>query len=135
MRYRKLDSNGDYSFGRGALNFYIDSSAAVAQAIQTSLNLFQGEWFLDITAGVPWYTQVVGYDTQALYDSLIKDKIKSVEGVLSIISYTSTLDTRARQLDIAVQVSTIFGVVSISQTLAVQTGYGTGGYGRTPYGE
>lgn len=136
MRYRKLDSNGDYTFGHGRLDFLIDSPATVAQAIQTSLALFQGEWFLDTSKGVPWNTEVLGYGTQSLYDTVIKEAIRGVQGVVSIASYISTLDTKARRLSVQVTVLTQFGQLSTTASLTppVVTGYGVGGYGQQPFG-
>ena len=132
MRYRKLTATGDYTFGHGKLDFLIDSPATVAQAISTALKLFQGEWFLDITAGMPWSTQVLGYGTQALYDTAIKAKILSISGVKSILSYSSFLNRSSRGLSVSVVVDTIFGQTTVNQT--VSAGYGAGGYGGGGYG-
>jgi hypothetical protein len=134
MRYRKLDSNGDYSLGQGLSNFFINSPSAVAQAIQTTLLLFQGEWFLDTTAGVPWFNQIVGFTPKPTYDLLIKDAIRKVQGVKSIISYSSFLDN-TRNLTINVRVDTIYGAVSLGVVKTVQAGYGMGGFGEGGYGE
>jgi hypothetical protein len=134
MKYRKLDSNGDYSWGHGDQDFLIDSPAAVAQAITTTLKLFQGEWFLDLTAGVPWFTQVGGFNTQDIYDTIVKDAIRNVGGVLSITKYQSSLDTRTRDLTINVSGQSEFGSFTVSTTTNL-SGYGVGGYGMSPYGE
>lgn len=133
MRYRKLDPNGDYTFGHGKLDFLIDDPDAVAQAIQTALLLYQGEWFLDTTAGMPWSSQVLGYNTQALYDTAIKAKILSVTGIKSILKYSSSLNRALRALSVTVTVDTIFGAVSTSSNVNIG-GYGAGGYGGGGYG-
>jgi hypothetical protein len=135
MKYRKLDKNGDFSFGHGAQDYFVDSSEAVAQAIQTTLALFQGEWFLDSTVGVPWTTEVLGYGTQGLYDTVIQRVILSVQGVDSIVNYSSFLDTQSRLLSVTAEVNTIFGSTIVTTTVDVATGYGVGGYGEHPYGE
>ena len=44
MKYRKLDNNGDYSFGSGFSDFVYDKNA-IAQAIKTKILLFYGEWW------------------------------------------------------------------------------------------
>jgi len=61
MKYRRLDVNGDMSFGAGVSNFLINSPEAVAQAVMTRLKLFQGEWFIDTEIGVPYNTKVLGF--------------------------------------------------------------------------
>ena len=130
MRYRKLDSNGDYTFGQNALDFYVNSPQTVAQAILTALLLHQGEWFLDVTIGMPWESQVLGYNTKSLYDSAIKAEILGVQGVQSIVSYSSSLNAKTRHLTVNAVVSTIFGSSTISSTFGVASG----GYGIQPYG-
>lgn len=135
MKYRKLDANGDYTFGRGNQDFFVDSPQAVAQAIQTTLALFQGEWFIDTSAGVPWLTQIVGFNTQVLYDDVIKKKVQQVQGVTSIDSYSSTLDRVSRLLTVNMTVTTDFSGRRIVVDTVVQVGYGVGGYGGRPYGE
>lgn len=129
MIYRKLTATGDYSFGHKKNDFFVNSSAAVAQAIQTALKLIQGEWFLDNTVGVPYFTQVLGYNTQSLYDSVIKQAILGVQGVNAILNYSSSLNTVTRMLTVNVTVNTIFSLgVATSVTLQL------GGYGVGPYG-
>lgn len=114
MRYRKLDANGDYVFGHGSIDFLVNSSAAVGQAIETALRLIQGEWFLDTLAGVPYYTQILGYNTQSLYDTVIKNAIRNVQGVVSIVSYSSFLNAATRVLSISATVNTQFGQTAIT---------------------
>jgi hypothetical protein len=134
MRYRALTSTGDYRFGHGKQDFLVDSPATVAQAIQTGLLLFQGEWFLDIEAGMPWGTQVLGYGTQPLYDTVIKSKILSITGVKSIITYSSSLSRAKRALTVSVTVDTAFGITSVTTTIG-GGGFGVGGFGERGFGE
>jgi hypothetical protein len=114
MRYRKLDADGDYTFGRGQGDFLVDSPTCVAQAVQTALLLAQGEWFLDSTAGVPWSTKILGYGTGSVYDLTLKEAILGVEGVDSITSYSSTLDALTRRLTVVADISTIYGAVTVT---------------------
>ena len=135
MKYRKLDSNGDYSFGHSLADFWVDVPQAPAQAVSTRLNLFQGQWFLDVTRGVPWTTEVAGFNSKTVYDSVIKSQIKNTKSVLGISSYFSSLDASSRLLQVQATIETEFGQVRISQAVTVESGYGVGGYGRRPYGE
>jgi hypothetical protein len=117
MRYRKLDANGDYTFGHQQADFYRDQPEAVGQAVMTRLRLFTGEWFLDTTEGTPWRTDILGKYTQGAYDAVIKDRILQTDGVQSIDAYTSTLDRSTRQLSVSATISTIYGTATVQATL------------------
>lgn len=112
MRYRKLTADGDYTFGKGNQQFHVNTPEGVAQAVRTRLALWTGEWFLDMTEGTPFTTQVMGTGTQALYDSAIKDRILGTDGVLSISDYASTLD-RDRKLTVSAKITTIYGEATL----------------------
>jgi hypothetical protein len=116
MIYRKLSSSGDYTFGKGAGNFLSNDPATVAQAIQTALSLVQGEWFLDINAGVPYNTKVLGTGTKGTYDAAIQAAILGVQGVLDISSYSSSIDPKTRKASVVCAVDTIYGTASFSVT-------------------
>lgn len=137
MRYRKLTSSGDYSFGHNAIDFFVDSVPGVAQRIETVLKLIQGEWFLDNTAGVPYFTEVFGYNTQSLYDGVIKQAIENIPEVISITTYSSSLNAVTRLLNISATIQTIFSTVPVTITTSVPVsgGYGVGGYGQRGYGQ
>jgi hypothetical protein len=113
-----LDANGDYVFGNSEQDFLVDSPACVAQAISTALQLLQGEWFLDTTAGVPWLTEVIGLGTGATYDTVIKNAILGVQGVQDIASYTSVLD--GTTLVVSAVVDSVYGQASVNNlTLSI----------------
>jgi hypothetical protein len=116
MRYRKLDANGDYTFGQSQDNFWIDQPQAVAQAVQTGLKLFQGEWFLDTTAGVPWRQNILGKYSSAAYDLILKAQILNTTGVQTLDSYTSTEDTETRAVTVNAQIDTIYGPTPVNIT-------------------
>jgi hypothetical protein len=136
MRVRKLDAAGDYTFGLGSQNFYVDQVALVQQKILTGLKLWQGEFFLDTTAGMPWGTKVLGVGTQSLYDAAIQRQIRSTKGVTGIANYGSAFNSTTRQLNVTASVTTMFGSVTVSLPFAIPAvgGYGVGGYGVNPYG-
>ena len=90
MRYRILDSNGDYSFGNGSQDFYFNVPAAVAQAVQTGLTLWLGEWYLDQTQGMNWLEGVLGKYSQAQADQAVQTQILNTQGVNDIASFSST---------------------------------------------
>ena len=109
MRYRALSPTGDFTIGQSAANFLVNSPAAVAQAVKTRLGLATGEWFLDTTDGTPYSTQILGTNTQGMYDSAIQERILGTPGVTGIVSYYSGLDSK-RVLTVEVTINTQYGV-------------------------
>ena len=109
MRVRALSPTGDMTFGLSAANFLANSPATVAQCVLTALELWQGSWFLDVTAGVPYTTQVLGYNTKALYDLAIQQVVLGVQNVTGISNYSSTFNSATRKLTVTMTVDTAFG--------------------------
>lgn len=119
MRYRKLDSAGDYTFGRSQADFLIDSPEAVAQAVLTRLELSTGEWFLDSSAGTPYMEQILGTGHQTTADQAIKDRILNTPGVTAISSYTSTVDPVKRSLSIVATIDTQYGAAQVTTNIGL----------------
>lgn len=115
MRYRALDPAGDYSFGRSQANFLANSSACVAQAVQTRLRLLEGEWFLDVTEGLPFSTEIAGKGTASTYDDAIRERILGTPNVTAISAYSSALSGRA--LAVSAAIDTAFGPATVEVVL------------------
>lgn len=114
MRVRRLDKDGDMTFGSGGLNFLQDSADAVAQNIYTNLKLFLGEWFWDKSAGTDWFGKCLGKNTTTSAYNEIKRVILSVEGVTSVEDLSLSSDTDSRAITITGNVATKYGIVSLS---------------------
>lgn len=105
MKYRKL-TNGDYTFGGNANDFY-SGTVAVSQAIKTNLLLLYGEWWESIDQGLPLFENVLGQpgapeNLQAV-DLLVRDIILSTQGVNSIAEFQSTYEKRRYSLSCKVE--------------------------------
>lgn len=117
MRVRALDASGDYTFGRGAANFLIDTPAAVAQLVRTRLGLLRGEWFLDVTEGFDLAGKVQGYQAAAARDIEIRRVILETPGVTSITSYSSAVDPVTRKMTMQATVATAYGETTIEAAI------------------
>jgi len=117
MTYRKLDDNGDYSFGGSLNSFYQNDPLGVAQAVVTRLKLWENEWFLDLTDGTPYIGGVLGKYTMDVFDMNIKDRILNTEGVTEILEYDSTFDGDLRKVSISVKIDTLYGQTVINGVL------------------
>lgn len=115
MRYRRLTSDGDYSFGSGQADFWRDVPEAVAQAVQTRLLLWTGEWFLDVDEGTPYPITVLGKHSKAEADTTIQERVNNTEGMLNIELYESELDADIRKLTVDMTINTIFGPTELQR--------------------
>jgi hypothetical protein len=114
MKYRALDKNGDFVFGAGQGEFLVNTAETVAQAVMTRLWLWQGEWFLDTSKGMPWMTQVVGKMPRNTRDTAIRTEVINTIGVKSILAYDSRYDPHARMLIVRMTIDTLYGAATIT---------------------
>jgi hypothetical protein len=117
MRYRKLDKDGDMSFGNGLADFYIDSPEGVAQSILTRLRLWVGEWFLDEGEGTPYSQAMLGVGKSKTIEPAIRARISDTFGVVDILSLDVIVDENARTASILAEVNTIFGPSTLTGIL------------------
>jgi hypothetical protein len=110
MKYRRLSPTGDYVFGFGKTSFYADADA-VAQAIQTKLKLFRGEFWEDLDDGLPFFQQIAGSRDKDAIDLLIRSRILDAPNVQTIVSFSSTL--QGRRYTAAAEVLTTFGTITV----------------------
>ncbi|EHL08968.1 hypothetical protein HMPREF0322_00391 [Desulfitobacterium hafniense DP7] len=109
MKYRMMDANGDYRFGKNSQDFYIGSEA-VAQAILTNLKLLQAEWWEDVEAGLPLFQNILGQSGSKTnldsVDLIIRDRILATQGVKAIEEFSSSYEKRSYRF--SCRVSTIY---------------------------
>lgn len=108
ITYRRLDENHDYLFGQGSQAMLTDT-AAVAQAIRTRLLLFEEEWWLDPTDGLPLWQQILGTrNSSQLITLLIQRRIAGTPHVTKVTSIQATYDANSRQYNFQATVLTEF---------------------------
>jgi hypothetical protein len=125
MRLRKQDADGDYQFGHNAGDFWHNEVDGVAQSVLTRLLLYRGEWFLDITEGMPWggfplntavvrQGQVLGAHTELARDVAVQQRVLATLGVQLINNYASTTDPNRRSFSAQMTITTIYGRFGLS---------------------
>jgi hypothetical protein len=113
FRYRRLDEDGDMTFGRGHWNFLTDTPEAVAQAVLTRLCLWQAEWFLDRSSGTPWLQQILGERRQpGTPDAAIRARIIGTPFVTQLDDYASAYNSTSRSFVVAAKIWTAFGPIT-----------------------
>lgn len=96
----------------------VEGADSVAQNVKIRLLFFRGEWFLDTTAGLPFYTDIlVKNPNLANIDSIIKAEISETPEVNEITIYSSNFIRSQRKLNVEFTLNTEYGLIPISEVL------------------
>ena len=105
MIVRSIDSEGDWSFGKGR-NDYLSANDAIGQNIKTRLQSFLGDCFFAMSAGIDWFNLLGSKNIIGLQLS-IQATILNTTGVTRIVDFSLTLETN-RRLNLQYTVETIY---------------------------
>jgi len=114
MRIRKTDPTGDYAWGRGLADFWVDVPDAVALAAVYRLALWEGDWWLNLAAGTPYAAQIIGRGKTATRDPVLRARVLGTPGVQTISGWSSNLDRDTRRFTVSAQIVTRFSSFAIA---------------------
>ncbi len=106
MKIRNLDRDGDFVFGKG-LQSYLTGQAAIELDIKTYLNLWTGNAFWALQAGVNW-RQYLDKGQESRLLAGLQAAIMGRFGVMAINQLSANLDRRTRRIVVSYDVKTIF---------------------------
>lgn len=114
---RKLDDNGDVVLSGNAWAY---DAEEVKTELNSTLRMFKGEFFRDVTKGVPWFESVFekGADL-SIINAMLKDIILNVKNVDSIVSLSSNYDRANRELTVSCEILTTSGLTVKLEALNV----------------
>ncbi len=119
MIVRSLDSNDDWTFGKGKSD-YLSNNDAIAQNISTRLRSFVGDCFFDLDAGIDWWTLLGSKNITGLILS-IRTLIFNTDNVTSLLELSANLDDNRNQ-SITYSVSTVYSTMEpVTKTVGVPT--------------
>ncbi|GFO80971.1 MAG: hypothetical protein A49_05980 [Methyloceanibacter sp.] len=77
----------------------VHDAEAVGQHVRQRLKTFEGEWFLDTAAGVPWLSEILGqrYDP-ALAEAVVKAEVLDTDAIKEITSFSVGFNRERREL-------------------------------------
>lgn len=101
----------DMVFSNGATPVTTTPQITVAQRLKIRLQTFQGEYFMNLQAGVPYYQRIFGkIKNKSTIDTIFQSEILADEGVIELVDYQSTLDNTLRFLTVTFSVRTSDGI-------------------------
>lgn len=90
----------------------------VSQNLKIRLQFYLGEWFLDITEGVPFYSDILVKNPNiSSIDSILKARILSTLEVTNLLEYKSEFNNVTREYTVNAKVKTIYGVLDLETSL------------------
>ena len=106
-----LDSDHDIHRGDRSVLVLARGADEVVQGLLTRLQLFLGEWFLDVDAGTDWYGVVfTDNPDMRLVETELKRRINSQPGVEAITRFDAKdLDRGSRAFTLSFEVLTTYG--------------------------
>ena len=85
-------------------------SDAVLQTVKTRLLLHYEEWFLDLSEGMPWFTEVMVHNPDfTLIESRVSETVLNTDGVVSRESISLAFSTTNRSLTIDFRYIDVYG--------------------------
>lgn len=106
------DGDNDLIVVNGDLVLVADM-AAIKQEIYIRLQFVAGEWFLDTTAGLPYFENIlVKSPNLAAIRTIFMDEILASAGVKSVLKLDLTFNTKQRSLTVDFSVNTDLGLLT-----------------------
>lgn len=93
------------------LYFTKDNLEYLRQKIRAVLSFQKGEWFMDSSIGIPFIPDfdLTKQDHRALLTASIQEKVMSIYGVDSLLSFDTEYNASKRQLEVSFVVKTTDG--------------------------
>jgi hypothetical protein len=107
----KLDANNELVIENGDLVF-TRGIEAVVQQCRIALQMFQGEWFLNLDVGIPYWEKILGEKPKTAIEAariFFRRELQLVDGVEKVTRLDVTYTGSTRTLTVTWQVSTVFG--------------------------
>jgi len=90
----------------------------IAQNLAIRLRFIQGEWFLNVLAGIPYYQYFfIKNPNQIQVETFLKDEISNTDGIIDINSFSSDFDGINRKFTVNFGCRSVDGNLEMEQIL------------------
>ena len=108
----KLNSDGDLDISSGGFEI-VEGADAIVQELGIRMRQVQGNWFLDLLQGLPYFSQIfVNGPNEADLYSIYAAEMKAADNVLKV-KQLQLLDITDSNLQVIGEVLTTKGVVTV----------------------
>lgn len=101
MRFRNLDKNGDWVFGKGR-HSYLTENQALMMNIKTRLLEFTNDCFWDMDKGIDWWTLLGGKDLKKILVDVQRTILRSYQ-VKRIVNLDYVLRNRSLFITVSIE--------------------------------
>lgn len=102
----------------GGLIKYVNMDDEVIQRVRTCLRRIEGEWFLDVDAGLPYFSgQILGSRDLEYAKLIIREELLSVEGVKKVAQINITLDKQTKKATVYAEIELKDSVYTITEEI------------------
>ena len=109
MNVQALDENHDLYIKNGQIA-RLYGSEAVMQNVKTRLLLVEEEWFMDLSAGLPWFTKMMGRNPNPYtIRAYIAKQVIATDEVKELKSLELVYNNTDRKMDINFSFTDIYG--------------------------
>jgi len=109
MNSLALDTNHDLYINNGQIA-RVSASDTILQLVKTRLLLVREEWFMDLSAGLPWFSKMMGRNPDPYkIRSYVAKEIILTEGVNELKSLELVYNKGERKLDIFFSYTDTYG--------------------------
>jgi hypothetical protein len=92
MNDLKLSEDHDLVIAQGDLSLLNSEASVAKQTLKINLLMYQGEWFLDNTIGVPYFQEIFGKVTNTtLADNIIQEIARDSYNISRITGFSSQI--------------------------------------------
>lgn len=107
--------SGDFLLTQNQLTL-VDGEQETLQLLYQTLWSFQGEWFMNLTSGIP-YLQKIFIKNPVEAEAILKAAVAAVPGLTELQSLTLTVDPLSRDAILTVEATAQSGQVLTAQVL------------------
>ena len=118
MIIRSIDTNNDWTFGKGKSS-YKTNELAVNQNLKTKLQEWKGDCFFDIEAGVDWKNRLAKRSQVAPLQAEIRVVMLKVAGVTEVVNLDLNFNSTSRNLTLNYSIKTIYSTNTVSDSINI----------------